>query len=116
MFRSTAPVLLLFCATGSLEAADIQGSIVDWNCVKPMVKDGREKTLKRQKSCSLMKNYTRQAYGLLTDDQKFYKLQDPGNRHILELLKNTPSKDDLKVVVHGDLQGNVINVSDMSIL
>ena len=116
MFRSTVPLLLFFCTLGSLEGADIQGSIVDWNCVKPMIKNGREKTLKQQRSCSLMKNYTRQTYGLITDDQKFYKLQDQDNRHILELLKNTPSKDDLKVIVHGDLQGNVINVSDMSIL
>ena len=60
-----------------------------------MVKNGRDKTLKQRRSCSLMKNYQRQAYGLITDDQKFYKLQDPNNGRILELLKNTPGKDDL---------------------
>lgn len=116
MLKLVAPLILLSCGLESLQAADIQGLIVDWNCAKPMVKNGPEKTLKQNKKCSLMKNYKRQAYGLITDDEKFYKLQDPGNRHVLELLKNTPTKDDLRVIVHGDLQGNTITVNDMSIL
>ena len=102
--------------TALAPAAELQGVVVDWNCVKAMVRDGRAKVFKQNRSCSLMKNYNRQAYGLITDENKFYKLDDPGNPHVLELLKNTPAKDNLKVVVTGDVQGNSIKVSEMSIL
>jgi hypothetical protein len=100
----------------ALPAAELQGVVVDWNCAKAMARDGRAKVFKQNHACSLMKNYNRQAYGLITDENKFYKLDDPGNPHVLELLKNTPDKDNLKVVVTGDVQGNTIKVSEMSIL
>ena len=63
-----------------------------------------------------MKNFKRAAYGLITDDKKFYRLDDPGNQHILELLANTPDKDNLKVVVSGYIQRNTIKVSNITML
>lgn len=110
-------VLLACIALGSSAlsfGADTQGVIVDWACVKPMVHDGRENTLKNNRSCSLMKNYTRSAYGLITLDKKFYRLEDPGNVKIHQLLKGTPDKDDLKVIVTGDVQGGAIKVVNIS--
>jgi hypothetical protein len=110
--------LLLCCAilglAGILSAAEMQGVIVDWNCVDSMVHNGRENTLKNNRSCSLMKNYQRAAYGLITSDNAFYRLEDPGNARILEMLRNTPDKDDLKVVVSGDIDGNTIKVANIS--
>lgn len=105
--------LLLACG---IQAAELQGVIADWNCTRAMVQNGREKTLRRNRSCSLMKNYTRSSYGLITDDKKFYRLEDPDNQHILELLRNTPDKDNLKVVVTGDVQGNTIKVTGITML
>ena len=63
-----------------------------------------------------MKNYKRAAYGLITDDKKLYRLDDAGNQHILQLLENTPDKDNLKVVVSGDIQGNTIKLSNITML
>jgi hypothetical protein len=97
-----------------VSAAEMQGVIADWNCVQPMVRDGRAKTLKNNRSCSLMKNYDRAAYGLITDDKKFYRLDDPGNNKIRQLLKDTPDKDNLKVVVTGDIQDGAIKVVNVS--
>ncbi len=97
-------------------AAEFQGVVADWNCTEPMVRDGREKVLEQKRGCSLMKNFKRSAYGLITADKNFYRLDDPGNRHILQLLRNTPDKDNLKVVVTGDVQGNAIKVTNISIL
>lgn len=97
-----------------MSAAEMQGVIADWNCVQPMVRDGRAKTLKNNRSCSLMKNYDRAAYGLITDDKKFYRLDDPGNNKIRQLLKDTPDKDNLKVVVTGDIQDGAIKVVNVS--
>ena len=106
---------LTLSLTGRLAASEIQGVIVDWNCVKPMVRNGREKTLKQNRSCSLMRgNYSRSAYGLITDDKKFYMLEDPGNGKILQLLKGTTDKDNLKVIVNGDIQGGHIKIDTIS--
>lgn len=105
----------LFLAAATLmSAAEMQGVIADWNCVGPMVRDGRANTLKNKHSCSLMKNYDRPAYGLITEDKKFYRLDDPGNEKIRQLLKDTPDKDNLKVVVSGDIQDGTIKVANIS--
>jgi hypothetical protein len=109
-----AGLLLVMAATS--RAAEIQGVVADWNCTENMVRMGREKTLRQNRACSLMKDFKRAAYGLITDDKKFYKLDDPGNQRIIELLANTPDKDNLKVVVSGDIQGNSIKVSNITML
>ena len=110
--------LFLSCLTlglaAVLNAAQMQGVIVDWACVKPMVKNGRENTLKNNRSCSMVKNYNRSAYGLITDEKKFYKLEDPGNSKVLQLLRDTRDKDNLKVVVTGDIQDDTMKVITIS--
>ena len=99
-----------------LGAAELQGYLADWNCVKKIVKDGAEQTFKNNKNCSLQHNYKRQAYGLITDDKKYYRLDAAGQKHALELLPKSPSRDQLHVIVTGDLDGDVIKVTEMSIL
>ena|SRR5947209_6506970 len=116
MRRTFWVVCLTLELSAALSAADLQGLVADWRCVQPMVQQGREKTLQHDRSCSLMKNYQRSAYGLITDDNKFYKLDDPGNQRILQLLRDQPDKDNLKVVVSGDLQGNTMKVTNISLL
>ena len=95
-------------------AAQIQGYLADWNCVKNIVKDGAEQTFKNHKNCSLQNNYQRQAYGLITDDKKFYRLDAAGNKHVRELLPKAPRRDQLYVIVTGELNGDVIKVTAMS--
>jgi hypothetical protein len=107
--------LTAVCALAA-DATELQGVVVDWNCVKPMVRYGREKALRNNRGCSLMKNYDRAAYGLITDAKKFYRLEDPGNAKVKELLKNTPDKDNLKVVVNGDIVGETLKVGTISFL
>jgi hypothetical protein len=103
---------LAFAATTG--AAEMQGVIADWDCAKQMVEQGRAKVLKSRRSCSMMKNYNRAAYGLITDDNKYYRLEDPGNAKIRQMLKDTPDKDNLKVVVSGDQQGDTIKVLNIT--
>ena len=116
MLRTLSVFLLTLGISGALSGAELQGLVVDWKCAKQMVQNGREKTFKDNRRCSLMKNYRRPAYGLLTDDKKFYRLDDPGNQHILQLLRNTPDKDNLKVVVTGDIDGETIRVTNITML
>ena len=116
MRKTLAVAAIVFAACGLTRAAEFQGLVVDWNCVQPMVKDGREKTLRDNRNCSLMHNYKRSAYGLITSDKKFYRLDDPNNEHVLQLLQGTPDKDNLKVVVTGDVEGDAIKVVNISML
>ncbi len=102
--------------TSSVKAEDFQGVLTDWKCTERMVKDGREKTLKNDRSCSLRKNSARSEYGLITDEKKFFKLDPAGIKQARELLNNSHDKDNLRVIAHGELDGNVIKVSTMSIL
>ena len=81
-FRLLCVISGLHCLVG---AADLQGVIADWNCTQDMVRNGREATLKQKRSCSLMKNYNRAGYGLITDDKKFYRLDEAGNQQARQL-------------------------------
>lgn len=111
---STLAFALTFISVSA--AADIQGVIADWNCVQKMVRNGREKTLQHDRGCSLVKNSNRPAYGVITDDKKYYRLDGPGNQQAKQLLGASPNKDNLRVIVRGDLDGDTIKVNNMSIL
>jgi hypothetical protein len=115
MMRKMAGLCLMAAAL-PLGAAELQGYLADWNCVKKIVKNGAEQTFRTDKSCSLQKNYQRRAYGLITDDKKYYKLDAAGNRHALQLLPMSPSRDALHVIVTGDVNGDLLKVKEMSIL
>ena len=116
MLRKLLTACMALGLAASMSASELQGVIADWECVKPMVKNGREQTLQRQRNCSMMKNWNRKAYGLITIDKKFYRLDDSGTGKIRQLLDNSPDKDNLKVVVTGDVQGGTIKVSNISML
>lgn len=116
MRRTLRTLLLLSTCIWTAQAADLQGVIADWNCVPAMVREGRAKTLRQRRDCSLMKNFNRPGYGLITDDKKFYRLDENGNKQARLLLKNTPDKDNLKVVVTGDIEGDTVKVTNMSLL
>ncbi len=116
MYRlfSTASLVLVF--TGLCCAAELQGVITDWNCTEDMVRNGRAKVLKQRRSCSLAHDYRRSAYGLITDDKKFYQIDPQDNGRVLEILSNSPNKDNLKVIISGELQGNKIHIDTISLL
>ncbi len=110
----TKVFVLLALSVPALFATDLQGVLADWNCVKPMVQNGREKTLKENDSCSLDKNYSRDAYGLITSDKQYFKLDDAGRAWALKLLKDSPDKNNLHVIATGDVQGDTLHVKTMS--
>ena len=99
---------------GAARATDLQGVLADWDCTQQMVQNGRAKTLKEKQSCSLDKNYSRAAYGLITDDKQYFKLDDAGRGWALKLLKDSPDKNNLHVIVTGSVEGNTLHVENMS--
>ena len=115
--RVTIVMLCLSALTaGSAVAEDFQGVLTDWKCTERMVKDGREKTLKNDHSCSLRRNSARSSYGLITDDKKYYQLDAEGVKQAKELLNNSHDKDNLRVLARGELDGNTVKVATMTIL
>lgn len=109
-------MLLLMTAASVLPATDLEGVLADWNCAQDMARHGREQVLRQNRSCSMMKNYERDAYGLITQDNKYYRLDENGKRLARELLSKSPDKDNLKVIVTGDIDGETIKVTNMSLL
>ena len=101
---------------GAMAATELQGVVADWNCTEKMVKNGRENTLRNDHNCSLVKNFSRDAYGLITDGKKYYRFDDAGKAKVKQLLRNTPDKDNLRVVVTGDIDGDTIKVSNITML
>lgn len=115
--RVRPSLLCVFVITaGLVPAADVQGVVIDRNCAQDILKHGRGIVLKRKRECSLMKNYLRPGYGIITDGHKFFYFDDAGNKKALRLLENTPDKDNLKVIVSGDIDGDTIKVATMSML
>lgn len=113
-------LLAFFClilgAASAASAAKIQGLLVAQDCVQDFVKNGREATLKQKPACSLRTHYIRSNYALVTDDKRYFTFDQFGNQKALQLLGGTPNRDNLKVVVTGDISGNTIKVKYMSIL
>jgi hypothetical protein len=114
MRRTLGLALLVLLIAGMAAAAEVQGVIADWSCAKRMVKDGRQQTLKRDHSCSLAGNYNRPAYALITGNKKYYRLDGEGSEWARMLLKDSPNKDNLTVIVRGAIQGNTIQVKEMT--
>lgn len=115
MVRRMAGAFLILM-TLPLGAAEVQGYLADWKCAEKIVKNGAEQTFKNDKSCSLQENYQRREYGLITDSKKVYRLDEAGNKHALEVLPKSPSRNQLHVIVTGEIKGNSIKVAEMSIL
>lgn len=111
-----ASLCFLLGIVSAASADDIQGILVDQNCVEDIVKNGREATLRQRPNCSLKEHYDRPTYALVTEDKRYYTFDETGNKKALQILKGTPNRDGAKVVVTGDVEGDTIKVKYMSIL
>lgn len=116
MARVIVLAMLFVTVLCSAGATELQGVLADWKCTEKMVKEGQAKTLKRDSSCSLAKNPGRSGYGLITEEKKYYRLDKAGNDQARELLGNSHDKNNLRVLVRGDVSGNTVKVLSMSIL
>jgi hypothetical protein len=116
MRRSLPALCLLLTTVCVIHAAEFQGVVVDRSCGDDILKHGRQIILKQRRECSLTKHYLRDGYGIVTDDHKFFKFDDLGNKKAIQLLQNVNHKDDLKIIVSGEVDGDTIKVTNMSLL
>jgi hypothetical protein len=85
-------------------------SVVDVNCSKKAAADPDSHT----RDCAL--KCAGSGFGILTKDQKFLRFDAAGNAKVVEALKASGKKDHLRVNVDGDVKGDTLKVSSLTLL
>jgi hypothetical protein len=112
--RKLASILVLcgLCATPALAAAESYKDVpvVDVQCSKKVAADPDSHTRECALACA------KSGYGIVTEDKRFLKFDANGNEKIVEALKASSKQDHLRVNVSGDLQGDTLKVTSISLL
>jgi len=111
--------VFVFSAFGQSKKADetkvIVGFAQDYSCAKGNLADGVKgmtKASKHSKNCALEDNCSASGYGVWSDN-KFYKLDEKGNKLMLTLYKETDTKKGMKVSVKGIVKDDLILVTEL---
>jgi len=84
--------------------------VVDTNCSKK-VADAPDN---HPRECALKCEAS--GYGIFTSDKKFLKFDAAGNKQIIAELKASTKKDHLRVDVSGDVEGDTLKVTSVTLL
>ena len=106
--------LALLPALGS--AAEIKGVLLDQACASgDGLKEGQKGALNHDRDCALMEPCVKSGYGIVTADDKFLKFDEAGSKKTLALLQKSTKKDHLLAKVTGDVSGDQIKVTSISL-
>jgi hypothetical protein len=97
-------------------AAEFEGVLMDQACAADSAKDGQKAALKHDKDCALMAACVKSGYGIITADDKYIKLDQGATDKVVAALKKTDKADNLKVKVSGELSGDTITVTSITII
>jgi hypothetical protein len=105
-------VLLGMCAAPAFAAAMTYEDVpvIDVGCSKKAATDPDSHT----RACALQ--CAGSGFGILTKDQHFLKFDAAGNAKIEEALKASDKKDHLRVNVDGDVEGDTLKVTSITLL
>lgn len=109
-------LICLGLMAGMASAADIHGVLMDKMCSAKAVKGGQSAAAAHDRECALMPPCQQSGYGVFTEDNRFLVFDGAGNTKALAALKKSKKKDDLKVTVTGDVQGETIKVASLKLL
>ena len=110
-----AAVLLGVLAAGAA-AADLEGYLVDQMCSGEVMTKGANAAKGHTRDCALMDHCRESGYGVLTSEGKYLKFDAQGNKRAVQALKASKKKDDLRVRVSGEVNGETIKVASLKIL
>jgi hypothetical protein len=117
MIRKVSALMIVALMAGVLFAQEktvtITGNLMDNACAES-AKDLGAKAKNHSTSCALMDGCEKTGYAVYATDNKLYKLDDKGNDSAADLLKNTKTKNGVKVSVEGTLNGNTIKVTKLT--
>jgi hypothetical protein len=100
---------------GAACAAEISGILMDKLCSTTALKGGQDVAVKHARTCNLTPNCSKSGWGVYTADGKYIALDSAGNAMALKALQSSTKKDDMKVTVTGDVQGDTIKVTDLKL-
>jgi hypothetical protein len=116
MKRTLIILAMAAVSTVAASAAEIEGIVVDVACSSDVVKGGQKAAKEHDKDCALMTACVKSGYGVMTSDDKFIKFDAAGNEKMLAALKASDKKDNLKIKVVGDVSGDTMTVSSVTLL
>src|SRR5712692_6231872 len=96
-------------------AAEVQGVLMDKMCSAKAVSGGQKAATEHERSCALTPNCQKSGFGVFTADNRFLTFDEAGNAQALKALQASKKKDDLKVTVSGDVQGDTIKVASLKL-
>ena len=105
-------VLLGLCAIPAFAGVETYKNVpvVDVNCSSKVAADPDTHT----RACAL--KCSASGFGIVTKDKQFLKLDAEGNTKIADALKASDKKDHLRVDVTGDVQGDTLKVTSITLL
>lgn len=108
------------------QAEEIKGILMDQMCsgkadlrisgATGTLVGGRIVAEAHTRECALMPECQKSGYGVYTQDNKFLKFDEAGNRKALAAIKASTKLDDFEVEVTGEVKGDSIKVASLKIL
>ena len=118
--RYATAAVIAWCAIGFVVPAlaqtqTIRGHLVDVACATDHAKEGAAFGAKHDKKCLLMDACVKSGYSVLTADGRVVKLDAKGSATALELIKKTDRESDWRVTVAGNVSGDTMTVTALSL-
>jgi len=108
--------LILFTSlAGALSAAEVEGVLMDKMCSMKAAKEGQKAATMHTRQCAMMPDCEKSGYGVFTADNKFLVFDPAGNEQAMTALKASKKKDNLKVKVSGEIDGDAIKVASVKL-
>jgi hypothetical protein len=107
---------LLTAFAAAVSAADIDGVLIDKMCSAKAISGGQKAASEHDRDCALAEACQKSGYGVYTADGKYLTFDETGNTRAIAALKASKKKDDLKVRVTGDVDGDHIKVKTVKLM
>jgi hypothetical protein len=123
--------LAMFTALSSALATaapveDMKGILIDEKCsgkadlrisgATGLLEGGRIVAEAHTKECLLMPECQKSGYGIYTNDNKFLKFDEAGNRKALALIRESKKLDDFEIELLGEVKGDTVRVVNIKLL
>ena len=109
-------IVCLFALACTVQAAELKGYLMDRMCSAKAVKEGVKAAQAHTKDCALMPDCVKAGYGVFLREGKFIAFDAEGNKKAEEALKAHKGKDNLRVVVDGEVTGDTMKVTTLKLL
>ncbi len=112
---SVIRLILLTSLAGALSAAEVEGVLMDKMCSMKAAKEGQKAATMHTRHCAMMPDCEKSGYGIFTADNKYLVFDSAGNERASAAMKASKKKDNLKVKVSGEIDGDTIKVASLKL-